>query len=289
MRSPVESKEPAARAEDQLLAEAARLRALPSFVDAVRAYTVGLGQLREAPRLINKLISYEKRFRVVGYLLYLHADREKFGPRGGATYGRLLELCTRRQEASPRVVKTVLGLLKLSGMIKTSRDQADGRVKYYVPTARMDGFIEQWLTYAVNALDALQPDGRRMEMLRSDPGFAERFLVSGGRDHIDNEPPADRMPEFIGFFGACEGAAAVILAVMMADFGGAPLPSQAQIAKRFGLSKSQVSNVIAEGAKLGFFTLDAATAPSATPYLRDSYGSWISIELAFYARHMAPA
>jgi hypothetical protein len=54
------------------------------------------------------------------------------------------------------------------------------------------------------------------------------------------------------------------------------------------LSKTQVSNVMAVGQAQGFFTLDGAGVPAATQHLRDSYGSWISIELAFYARHMQP-
>jgi hypothetical protein len=41
--------------------------------------------------------------------------------------------------------------------------------------------------------------------------------------------------------------------------------------------------------RLGFFTLDGTGVPAATQYLRDTYASWISIELAFYARHMQPA
>lgn len=59
--------------------------------------------------------------------------------------------------------------------------------------------------------------------------------------------------------------------------------------KRFGLSKTQVSSIIDEGARLGFFRLDGAAVPLATPHLRDSYARGISIELAFYARHMRPA
>jgi hypothetical protein len=275
--------------EDRLLANANRLRELPAFPEAVREYTAGLARFREAPRLINKMISYETRFRVTGYLLYLHADRETFGPDGGATYGRLFELCTRRREVSPRVLKTTLAMLKLAGFVETRRSDIDRRSKFYRPTARMYDFIRQWLTYAVNALDVLQPEMRRAQLLRDDPHFAERFLVAGGRSHIDDEPPADRAPEFIAFFGAREGAAAVILAVMLADIDQQQSPSRAHIAKRFGLSKTQVSNIIAEGVRLGFLALDNAGVPSATQYLRDSYSRWISIELAFYAQHMQPA
>lgn len=269
-----------------LLAEAACLRAMPAFSQAIREYTVGLARFREAPRLVNKLISYESRFRVTGYLLYLDADREMFGSLGGATYTNLFELCTRRQEVSSRVLKTTLALLKLTGFIETVSNRGDRRSKSYRPTGRMFNFVDQWLTYAVNALDVLQPDGDRAQLLRNDPRFVTQFLVSGGRDHASAKPPADLMPDFIDFFGSREGAAAVVLAVMLADIDDTPVPSRAHIAKRFGLSKTQVSNVMSEGARLGFLMLNEMGIPKPTPYLRESYGRWISIELAFYARHM---
>jgi hypothetical protein len=274
---------------DPLLVQAARLLALPAFPQAVREYTVGLARFRESPRLANKLISYDTRWRVVGYLLYLAADREMFGADGGATYGRMLEICARRQEVSPRVLKTMLALLKFTGFVETISSAADRRSKTYRPTARMGEFVNLWLGYAVSALDTLEPDMRRRRMLREDPSFPDRFLVSGGRDHLANTPPADRMPEFMALYGARAGDGAVVLSVMLADIDGTPAPSRAAIAKRFGLSKTQVSKVLTAGEAKGFFALDDAGVPAATQRLRDNYASWISIELAFYARHMQPA
>jgi hypothetical protein len=273
---------------DELIAHAARLLARPAFPQAVREYSVGLARFRESPRLANKLISYDTRWRVVGYLLYLAADRELFGMDGGATYGRMLEICTRRQEVSPRVLKTMLALLKFTGFVETVHS-TDRRSKLYRPTARMGEFVNLWLGYAVSALDILEPDMQRTRMLREDPGFPDRFLVSGGRDHLTGTPPADRMPEFMAFYGARDGAGAAVLSVMLADIDGTPVPSRAAIAKRFGLSKTQISNVLAAGEAKGFFMLDAAGVPAATQRLRDNYASWISIELAFYAHHMQPA
>ena len=274
--------------EDRLVAEAAVLRTSASFDRAVRAYTLGVAKLRESPWLLNKLISREVRFRVIGYLLYLHADRALFGPNGGATYGRLLETCMRRREVSPRVLKTMLALLQLSGFVDVRRGEKDKRVKFYQPTDRMFGFVRQWLDYAVTSLDVLQPRMRRAEMLRDDPGFIERFLVNGGRDHVDDGPVASRMPKFVAFFGGREGASGVILAVMQAEFDDVPLPSRAALARRFGLSKTQVTKIIAEGVALGFFSTDPAAVPSSTTELREEYRRWISLELAFYARHMQP-
>src|SRR5258708_24507759 len=119
---------------------------------------------------------------------------------------------------------------------------------------------------------------QRTRMLREDPGCPARFLVPGGGDHLANIPRADGMPEFMALYGARDGAGAAVLSVMLADIDGTPMPSRAAIAKRFGLSKTQVSNVLAIGEAGGFFTLDDAGVPAATQYLRDSYRRWISIE-----------
>jgi hypothetical protein len=278
-----------AAAPDTIAVEAARLAASPAFPEAVREYTVATARFRESPRLINKLISYHTRWRVVSYLLYLAADRETFGTLGGATYGRLLELCTSRKTASPRVLKTVLALLKFTGFVETASDGVDLRLKHYRPTPRMAGFVDRWLSYAVATLDILQPEVNRTRLLREDPGFAERFFISAGRSHATDTLLADRMPEFMAFFGERDGATAVMLTVMLADIDGTPVPSRAAIAQRFGFSKSQIAKVLIEGKALAFFKLDAAGIPRTTQRLRDDYRRWISTELAFYAQHMRPA
>ena len=274
---------------DSLQLEAARLAAMPEFPQAVRAYMVGAAQFRESPRIVNKLVSYDTRWRVIGYLLYLALDRETYGPQGGATYGRVLDLCTRRNEVSPRVLKTVLALLQLSGFIEATRNATDRRSKFYRPTARMMTFVHRWLTYATTTLDVLEPHMQRAAMLRDDPQFAARFLVSGGRSHTSETPPADLMPEFIAFLGGRDGAGAVVLAMLTADLDSVATPSRADIARRFGLSKTQVSNSLREGERLGWVAFDRDGMPVPTQVLRDKYRQWIAIELAFYARHMAPA
>ena len=275
--------------DDPLLAEAAQLRASPAFAAAVREYTVAIARFREAPRLINKLMASETRFRLTAYVFCFAAYYERHGPLGGVTYTQLLELCSQREELTPRTLKTTLTLLKLAGFVKTSRNPSDRRSKSYHPTPRMVDFVKSWIPHAVNALDAVQPEMQRAQMLAHDPDFIRRFAAAAGHAHAAVIPLIDRMPEFTCFFGKREGAIPVVLAVMLSDIGSAPLPSRAQIAKRFGLSKTQVSNMVAEGTELGFFSVDETGIPGATAHLRDSYARFISIELAFYARHMQPA
>ncbi len=80
----------------------------------------------------------------------------------------------------------------------------------------------------------------------------------------------------------------MIVAIFRTEFEGTALPSRAEFAERFGLSKTQVSSIIREGARLGYLTVDKDGVPAPTAYLRESYEHWISYKLAFYARHMRP-
>ena len=80
---------------DPLLLKAAMFQEHPSFDEALQAYTIKFVEFRQRAPLINKVVSYHARWRVASYLMYLAADREMFGPEGGATYGRLLEMCKR--------------------------------------------------------------------------------------------------------------------------------------------------------------------------------------------------
>lgn len=275
-----------APAEDRLVAEAAQLRAQPGFPQALRAYTAGLAEFRETSRLFSKAMANEARFRTVRYLIYLDSDRERFGEDGGASYGRLLDLCTRRHEIGPRVLKTMLALMTLTGLVRSRRGTTDSRQKFYHPTPRLLALARQRLVNAARALDILEPQLQRTRMMLDDPQAVRRMSVSAGREHTMGDPPTDRMPEFIAYYGGQEGAAPLVFTVMQADFDRTPLPSRAAIARRFGLSKTQVSNLITEGARQGYLTLDGRGVPAATPHLRDSFQRWISIELAYHARHM---
>lgn len=65
-----------------------------------------------------------------------------------------------------------------------------------------------------------------------------------------------------------------------------PAPSRRIIAKRFGLSKSQVTSILVAGEAEGYFALDVEGLPALKPRGRENYRRWVSIELAFYVKHM---
>ena len=274
--------------EDALLATAARFAASPAFAQALLSYSEGLAKLRQGPRLLNKLLSKDASWRVIGYLLFLDAGRDPLNPNSGATYGRLHALCTHRGEVSPRTLKTMLALLRLGGFLRARTSASDRRVRLYQPTERLIGLVRRWLSYPVTALDILEPHGQRARRLRDDPEFVRRFLLSGGRSFMASTPLTERMPEFSFFLDGREGAMMTLLALLLAKMLGAPAPSRGAIARQFGLSKTQVTRVVTAAAEQGFFAMDAAGTPAPTPKTRALYRRWVALELAFYAAHMAP-
>ena len=272
--------------EDPLLAEAAALEAHPRFAAAVWTYTAGLVRFRQSARMLNKLSAHEVRFRTLGYMLHLSAVERIAGGVGEVSYGQLAELCVdRRGEVSPRVLKTMLALMGVAGFVSTRRDPADRRIKLYQPTARMLDFAKLWFRHAAEALDAMEPALRRAERLAHEQAFLDHLLVNAGSDHA-SAPPAERLPEFISFFGGREGAAAIVARLAAVESGVPPPASRAALARQFWLSKTQVSDVIADGVRRGFMAMGDGAMPVLTDRLRGLYRRWISIELAFYSRHM---
>jgi hypothetical protein len=271
---------------DVLLDEAAALAAHPAFESAVRTYTAGLVRFRESSRLINKLSAHEARFRTVGYLLHLSAVDRTQGGDGAVRYGTLAELCvTRRGEVSARVLKTMLALMRLAGFVEMRRGIADRRITFYRPTGRMLDFARLWFRHAAEALDEIEPARRRSARLAHDQAFLDRLLVEAGSDHAA-APPAERLPEFIDFFGGREGAAAIVARLAQREMHGIAVESRAALARRFALSKTQVNDVIADGVRRGLLSSGDGSIPLLTERFRDLYRRWIAIELAFYARHM---
>lgn len=273
--------------QDALTIRARRFAAAPMFRQAVLRFSEGYIEFRQGPKLLSKLLSRDASWRVIGYLLFLHADRAQFGS-VGATYSRLLDLCSRRNEVSRRTLKTMLALLRLAGFIQADISAADRRVKIYRPTERMMSFVRRWLSYPVAALDVLEPEFNRTQLLHDDPGFVERFLVFGGRQFTTATPPTERVPELSFFADGPENAFLVLVVVRLAEILGRPVGSRAEIAHRFGLSKTQVTSVLTGGAERGFFRLHDNGVPATTPAARALYDRWVALELAFYAENMRP-
>lgn len=253
----------------------------------MRDYTSALLGFRQDPRVVNKLISNETRFRVINHLLFVHAEKILAGGAGGVTYGEMLDLCAQFPHIGLRVIKSMLPMLVLGSFANVTRDPHDHRVKIYTPSEKLIATVHARLAPIVAALKVLQPDIPRDELLRDDPMFFWRAIYINGRAQLGGGPLVTWMSRFNRFTGSREGAGQVIYAVMLADMDGAPLLSRSALAKQFGLSKTQVWSVFAEGERIGYFS-DEGGVPVATKKLRDEYRDWTSVELAFSAGVLRP-
>ncbi|MFN3935508.1 hypothetical protein [Parvibaculum sp.] len=262
-------------------------RASRHFASVLRDYTAALVAFRRDPRVVNKLISQETRYRVANHFLSLHAGKVLAGGDGGVTYGEMLELCSAFPEIGSRVLKTMLAMMVLTGYARSERSPADRRVKIYMPSSKLIDVACSRLVPIVEALHVLEPDLSRVAALCDDPAFQMRAMHRNGRPQLESELLRSQMPEFVGFAAGREGAAQVVYAVTLADMDAVPLPSRSALARQFGLSKTQVWSVFAEGERLGYFSAGDGGAPVATDKLRDQYGEWTSLELAFCAGVLA--
>lgn len=278
----------ARQAYDLLTATAARFASAPSFPDAVQRFSEGYVGLRQGSKLFSKLLSREASWRVIGHLLYLYADREQFGP-DGASYGRLLDLCMRRSGISRRTLRTMLELLRIADFTVVRVSESDRRVKIHEPTERMLEFVRRWLVSVTAAADLLEPQHKRTRSLNGDCGFVERFLVMSGRNSATATPATARLPELSFFSNGPENALVVFAGICLAEMQGVALGSRAKVARRLGLSKTQVTRIIAAGTKHGFFSLDDGGVPAVTAEARALYDRWVALELAFYVANMPPA
>jgi len=273
---------------DPLLARAAGFREAPGFPEAVRVFAESMANFRlHGPKLINKLLGQDVRFRIVCFTLYLHYEDAEGEVDAGATYSRVLDLISRTVGGGHRVVETTLDLMSVMGLVVAERGTVDRRLKLYRPTDPLMRLLRIWLEGCFVPLDLVDPEGGRMARLRQGDEIVRQFMLGVGRGLRAREILTRRMPRFSCFFDSDGGWP--FLAIIMAEaLAGRPLPSRSEIASRFGVSKSQIAVVATEAARLGFLQADERGV-WVTPDLMSEFERWVSINLAFFAAATEPA
>ncbi len=257
------------------------------FERAVALYAESMTRFRlEGPAMINKLLGQDVRFRTVCFTLYLHHDVIDGKPDAGATYSRLLELISGTIGGSQRVVSTTLALMQAMDFVRIEPSPRDGRVKFYRPTERMRAVVRAWLGHLFACLDIIEPEGERVAQLTAGDDIFRRFILGVGRDFRAGETLTGRAPEFACFFDR-EGGWPLLALAIRAAHGGPALPSRGEIAKMFGLSKTQIASVVADAIERGFLATEGRDVVQPTPLLLARYRRWIAICFAFFLRATA--
>ncbi|SMQ58599.1 hypothetical protein SAMN06295905_0105 [Devosia lucknowensis] len=274
------------RTEEQFRKDTAAVLDHPDFGLIHDRYTTSLSFYREASRPFAKLIANEDRYRALNFLFTIWAEKVGHGLDGSMTYGELHEIC-RRGEISPRILKTTLSLATLYGFLERRPNPADGRSWLYIPTPAMIAFPQQWLMPAANALDALFPGQDRSGRLAQDSGALVHFLRSAGREFAAGTQPQTMQADFQEFYGRKEGGASFTMGLLVADAQGQPPLSRSEMASRYGLTKSQVTQLIAMGEQKGLMLVRNGV-PMPTDLLRKNHAEWVALSLAFLGHHLLP-
>ena len=271
-----------------LEAKADLVMARPGFFHGVETYAASMTRFRlEGPPMINKLLGQDVRFRTVTFTLFLHLGAEGGDGEGGATYSRLLELISGTIGGSQRVVSTTLSLMQAMDFVRVEPSTRDGRVKFYRPTEKMFAVVRAWLASLFAALDQVESEAERSAQLAAGDDIVRRFVLGVGAAFRDGESLTGRAPEFSLFFDR-EGGWPLLAMAIRAAHGGPALPSRGEMAKLFGLSKTQIASVIADATAAGFFTSEGDRLEP-TAHLLERYRRWLAVSFAFFMAATARA
>jgi len=271
--------------QDVLAATADGILRHNNFPEALRHYATSLLGWREGPRLVNKISSTHTRSQIVGYLMFLHYETPRNDRLTGPTYMRLLALCERRRDCSPRVLKTVLAMLRLAGLVSVSRSTADRRVKFYRPTAKLIDMMHQWYSQTFGCFDILTANGMNYaQRAGSEPQFLQQVILDIGRPYIEDGILLIRKFPLIYDLFSMDNGFIVCASMVRAHLDGAPAPSPAAIAKAFGSSASQMRNVLRHLNELHLVELSENGKVRDCSALVNLFSQSVARELSLYAK-----
>jgi hypothetical protein len=274
--------------DDGLSAAADIIHAHPNFPNAARHYLSMLVAWRTQSRMADKHASTHTRSSITGYVVYLHFRADPANPDDGASYLKLLELCTIRGDCGPRGLTTTLALLRLAGFVQRQRGTIDRRVRLYRPTEKLLNHVRQWYANTLGCLDRLTGATDFAGDVARDPDFLRHVVTSIAGPYFARAIQlVGHYPELLALF-ELEGGSMVAAVLVMAALDGTPVPRPAEMAKRLSCSVSQVRNVMAHLDARGLLRLEADRMVPVEAPLVPLLRRYIARELAFYQIYAFP-
>lgn len=275
-----------------LLAEAAAVREMPAFHPALHRYAAAmLRPYRGTPQL-NKLISKEGRFLMANLALQLHLWRGTAIAGDGLTLTRLRALCAEHGVASPGRVSVFLTLMRFGGFVAPAAAGGDRRTRLLVPTARMMAHVRLFTAIQLQAIDLLWPDRGHEARLYAGPGFLEAFHRHVGDFYLRGARLPEALPVIELFTRADAGYMVLLhLFLLLPAPEGRAEPAVVAMpfgptARRFGVSRSHVGNLIRAAAAAGFLQerLPGGREIAVAPRLIDLLERWFALQMALMLR-----
>lgn len=157
-----------------------------NFEKANIGYINHLIDWRQSLGLLNTVVSNTGMY-IIHYVAYLHFTMDPTDPESGATFTRILKLCQKRDDCSPRFLRTVLGVLMLTGQIIAQRSPADKRVTVYAPSDNLLHAMRRVISKTFACLDVILETDIYENYALEDPAFFRDYMNRAGRRVVDND------------------------------------------------------------------------------------------------------
>lgn len=275
------------RLEHQLTAR--EIAAHPDFPAICLEYTERLLALRRGERLMNQILGQRER-EILGLLLLC----QHFEALDGGAPPTLARLASTGL-GSRRRIAAFIAVLRLAGLVRSRPAAHDRRLRVLEPTDKLITMSLDWSRMALRQIDRLLDRPVLEAAYEAEPRLYHLSYRTGGAEILSRKafapgafPVVDMLtPHRAGHLIA----ASLAHAMLAADAGPAAAATTValpygRLARRLGVSRSHVLNVLAEAQAHGHLEIfDAGRQITISAVTRRELLDYFAYELAFIARH----
>ena len=265
-------------------------RNAPGFDATLPNYHHLIGTYFSGNVLLNKVVTERWRFEMLVYTLYLHEKYDPANPRSGLTLSNLEKLCAQQRCASPGRVRTIIGIMWVSGFLKRQKSKIDSRITRFEPSKKFFDIVEGWNNRIFQTIDAVFPDGNLAQSHLNHPRLSSEMRTRGAEGLLKGWKLLEPFPEVFHFISRdggwmlllhCayeslrlgNGTHIVPVSVDLAAFGA-----------RFGVSRSHLRRLLETAYEQGLLTEAPRNGShiALAPKTLAAYLSCMASELDYY-------
>lgn len=248
MEAAMETRDDAVREAGQAIAAIVSHPRMPA---ARRLYLRQFLDLYGDNPFLGRLLLEQGRFFVHFMTMHLYAGHDPDRRETWCTVGAVKQSVAAFGMASPRQVDHLIGRLQDAGFVSVQPAPGDRRVRLLLPTEAMLEHDRRWLAVHHAPLTVLWPERDYARVMRHDPDFQLAHRRESARWMVPGLQIMKSVPETMLFFNHAGGhmvRSALLWAAMQNDNDTSVTVPYAELAARFGVSRTQV-RVILRGAE----------------------------------------
>jgi hypothetical protein len=278
-------------------AEVATLAAHPSMPLALRVLATNVLDLYRRRPILNLVMNDRGRMAVSHIALFLHYTADPADPGSGLTTNRFKQVCAQAGLGSPGRAVAILALMRFAGLLVPAAASQRGQRGRLVPTEAFVALQRDRMRQAFTALAHVRPEGGIGLAQLADDDFLASLMRAIGAGVMTNARPMLFAPRMEYFFERNAGMMILLSLLLSGDPEDTVPPmgplavSVAALARRFAVSRTHVTRVLAGAEAAGLLQRDARDSNlyRMTPELRETVTTFTAALLTLVAHSVAAA